>query len=344
MSLEKGLCGLTNIGNTCYANATLQALRHQVDLTIYILQDNHMELLKKKKPSEKTELVEAYGQLVKAMWTGETAVVRTVDFWKKMIPAASKVGFEQFRIPIPHDSHEFLMFMLDQIHEALSEEVSMTIRPTVKTPDIISALEYWKTSFQKSYSPMVDLLFFLRRKSVVCSACKNESITWEHRTVNEICVKKCGEAVELIDLMMDDCKGEDIDEYHCLKCPTRQTATVSYSYWRLGNWVIITLKRNENSGQRINTHVNIPPKMAFTKLFHEGSEESSAKCEYELFSTIEHHGSNRGGHYTSHSKHPVTGKWVFYDDESATPVDDVRINPSTYTVMYRKVTPPQNGQ
>jgi ubiquitin C-terminal hydrolase len=344
MSLEKGLCGLTNIGNTCYANATLQALRHQVDLTIYILQDNHMELLKKKKPSEKTELVEAYGQLVKAMWTGETAVVRTVDFWKKMIPAASKVGFEQFRIPIPHDSHEFLMFMLDQIHEALSEEVSMTIRPTVKTPDIISALEYWKTSFQKSYSPMVDLLFFLRRKSVVCSACKNESITWEHRTVNEICVKKSGEAVELIDLMMDDCKGEDIDEYHCLKCPTRQKATVSYSYWRLGNWVIITLKRNENSGQRINTHVNIPPKMSFTKLFHEGSEESSAKCEYELFSTIEHHGSNRGGHYTSHSKHPVTGKWVFYDDESATPVDDVRINPSTYTVMYRKVTPPQNGQ
>jgi ubiquitin carboxyl-terminal hydrolase 8 len=344
MSLEKGLCGLTNIGNTCYANATLQALRHQVDLTIYILQDNHMELLKKKKPSEKTELVEAYGQLVKAMWTGDSGLVRTVDFWKKMIPAASKVGFEQFRIPIPHDSHEFLMFMLDQIHEALSEEVSMTIRPSIKTPDIMNALEYWKASFQKSYSPMVELLFFLRRKSVVCSVCKNESITWEHRTVNEICVKNSAEPVELIDLMMDDCKGEDIEEYHCLKCPTRQKATVSHSYWRMGNWVIITLKRNENSGQRINTHVNIPTKMAFTKLFHEGSEESSAKCEYELFSTIEHHGSNRGGHYTSHSKHPVTGKWVFYDDESATPVDDVRINASTYTVMYRKVTPSQIGQ
>ena len=337
MSLEKGLCGLTNIGNTCYGNATLQALRHQVDLTIYILQDNHLQLIKKKQRSEKTELVEAYGDLVKAMWTGNGNVARTNDLWKKMLPAAIKEGFGQFRAPIPHDSHEFLTFMLDQIHEGLAEEVSMNIKPSVRKPDVINALEYWKSAFETKYSPMVELLFFLRRRSVVCEGCKNESVTWEHRMANEICVKK-GDAVDLIDLMLDDCKGEHIDEYECLKCPIRQKATVSYTYWRLGNWVIVTLKRNENSGQRINTHVNIPKRMSFAKVFHEGSEESSAKCEYELFSTIEHHGSNRGGHYTAHAKHPITGKWVFYDDENAIPVDDVRINPSTYTVMYRKVT------
>jgi len=336
MSFEKGLCGLTNIGNTCYGNATLQALRHQVDLTIYILQDQHTKLLKKKPKSEKTELVEAYGQLVKKMWTGEK-VANTREMWNKMLPAAVKEGFGQFRAPIPHDSHEFLMFMIDQLHEALAEDVTMTIKPIVRKPDIVAALEYWKATFEKKYSPMVDLLFFLRRKSVVCSVCKNESVTWEHRTINEICVKK-GSSVELIDLMIDDCKGEDIDEYHCLKCPTRQKATVSYTYWRLGNWVIITLKRNENNGHRINTNVHIPKKLSFAKLFHEGSEESSARCEYELFSTIEHHGTNRGGHYTAHAKHPVTGNWVFYDDENATAVKDVRIDPSTYTVMYRKVT------
>lgn len=337
MSLEKGVCGLTNIGNTCYGNATLQALRHQVDLTIYILQDQHTQLLKKKPESEKTQLVEAYGQLVKTMWTGNGRLARTNDLWKKMIPAAVKEGFGQFRAPIPHDSHEFLMFMLDQIHEALAEEVTMTIKPSVRKPDVMHALEYWKSTFEKKYSPMVELLFLMRRKSVICNGCKNESVTWEHRTVNEICVKK-GIAVDLIDLMIDDCKGEDIDEYECLKCPTRQKATVSHTYWRLGNWVIVTLKRNENSGQRINTHVNVPKRLNFAKVFHAGSEESSARCDYELFSTIEHHGTNRGGHYTAHAKHPVTGKWVFYDDENSTAVDDVRINPSTYTVMYRKVT------
>ena len=336
MSLEKGLCGLTNIGNTCYGNATLQALRHQVDLTIYILQGQHLELLKKKSPSEKTQLVEAYGDLVKAMWTGDGNVARTNDFWKKMIPAAMKVGLDQLRMPIPHDSHEFLIFLLDQIHEALSEEVNMSIKPSVRSPDIMSALNFWKVSFEKHYSPMVELLFLLRRKSVVCGGCSNESVTWEYRNATELCVKKSAEPVNLIDLMHDDCKGEEIEEYHCLKCPTRQKANMTYAYWRLGNWVIVTLKRNDNSGQRINTHVNIPTTICFDPVFHTGSEESSAKCDYELFATIEHHGSSRGGHYTSHAKHPVSGKWNFYDDESVTTVDDVRINPSTYTVMYRK--------
>lgn len=336
MSLNKGLCGLTNIGNTCYGNATLQALRHQVDLTIYILQNQHLEHLKTKKPSEKTQLVESYGELVKAMWTGSDSVVKTRDFWMKMIPAARKVGFEQFAMAIPHDSHEFLMFILDQLHEGLAEEVSMTIKNTVENPEVIQALTYWKNSFEKSYSPMVELLFLLRRKSVVCSNCNKESISWEHRNTTELCVTKSDTPLELIDLMVEDCKGEDIDEYHCLSCPTRHKATVTYAYWRLGNWVILTLKRNENTGRKINTHVNIPSTIVFDKVFHPNTEETSSHAEYELFSTIEHHGNGNGGHYTSHSKHPVTGKWYFYDDERTHPVDDVKINHSTYTVMYRK--------
>ena len=66
-SEKKGIVGLTNIGNTCYGNAVLQALRHQVHLTIYLLQDKHKELNKRKPVSDKTLLVDAYGQLVKHM-------------------------------------------------------------------------------------------------------------------------------------------------------------------------------------------------------------------------------------------------------------------------------------
>jgi ubiquitin C-terminal hydrolase len=102
--------------------------------------------------------------------------------------------------------------------------------------------------------------------------------------------------------------------------------------------VIVTLKRNENNGRKINTVVDIPKKIEFGELFHPNSEEASAKASYELFSTIEHHGVSGGGHYTSHAKHSVTEKWTFYDDESGIEVPDVRINNSTYVVMYRKAT------
>jgi ubiquitin C-terminal hydrolase len=355
----KGIVGLTNIGNTCYGNATLQAIRHQVDLTIYILQGQHLKLMENKPKTDKTKLMESYGELVRSLWTGEGGTVRTKDFWAAMIPVAMKEGFDQFRVPIPHDAHEFLVFILDQIHEALSEKVNMTIRPplenTQSAKDATNALAFWKSSFEKSYSPMVDLLFGLMRKSVICESCKNENVTWETMNINKVCVKKnTGKPVALLDLMRDECVGEIVDEYECDHCiaaslkeakasppltkqkPLRTKAKKSLSYWRLGNWVIVTLKRNENNGQKIDTHVDIPKVISFGELFHPNSEEASGKASYELFSTIEHHGSSRGGHYTSHAKHSVSEKWVFYDDESGVEVPDVRINNSTYVVMYRK--------
>lgn len=369
----KGLVGLTNIGNTCYGNATLQALRHQVDLTIYILQGQHLKLMENKPKTDKTRMMESYGELVRALWTKEEGVVSTKPFWSAMIPVAMKEGFEQFRIPMPHDAHEFLVFILDQIHEALSEKVTMTIRPplenTQKTRDAANALGFWKSAFEKSYSPMVDLLFGLLRKSVVCEVCKNESVTWETMNIHKLCVpKQTDRPIGLLDLMREECKGETIDEYACDHCiaavaasassaaekqeeakeevkpptkpaPVRTKANKTLSYWRLGNWVIVTLKRNENTGRKINTVIDIPKTIEFGELFHPNSEEASAKASYELFSTIEHHGGSGGGHYTSHAKHSVTEKWTFYDDESGIEVPDVRINNSTYVVMYRKATP-----
>lgn len=328
--------------------------------------------MKNKPKTDKTRMMESYGELVRALWTKDEGAVSTKPFWSAMIPVAMKEGFEQFRIPMPHDAHEFLVFILDQIHEALSEKVTMTIRPplenTQKTRDVANALGFWKSAFEKSYSPMVDLLFGLLRKSVVCEVCKNESVTWETMNIHKLCVpKQADKPLGLLDLMREECKGETIDEYACDHCissaasaasaakaaekqaeeakaptkpvPVRTKANKTLSYWRLGNWVIVTLKRNENNGRKINTIVDIPKKIEFGELFHPNSEEASAKASYELFSTIEHHGSSGGGHYTSHAKHSVTEKWTFYDDESGIEVPDVRINNSTYVVMYRKATP-----
>ena len=338
---KKGIIGLTNIGNTCYGNAVLQALRSQVDFTIFILQGHHLELLKKKPSSEKTKLLESYGELVRGLWSSESGTVSTKDFWRTMIPLAIRVGFEQFRVPMAHDAQEFLIFLLDQFHEALSEEVVMTIRTQHSNTDIKGALEFWKSSFEKSYSPLVELVFSIQRKSVKCEVCTHENITWETSNMSKVSVPKSDKPVELLDILMSEGQGDMIEDYVCTKCsPKRTKATVTRSLWRLGSWVIIMLKRNENNGRRINTKVNIPYQCSFTPAFHTNSQEPSSREPYELFATIHHHGQAEGGHYTTQAKHPVTGRWAHYDDESAREIaeDKPSLDPSTYIVMYRRIT------
>ncbi len=336
---QKGIVGLTNIGNTCYGNATLQALRHQVDLTIFLLQGSHTKLLQTKQPNTKTRLVEAYVDLIRKMWTGDNNEESTKDFWSHMIPAAIHAGVDHFRTPIAHDAHEFLVFLLDTIHEALSDEVTMVVRADSSKKPTREALEFWKRSFEKSYSPLVELVFGLQRKSICCEECKKESVSWETMNMFKVSIPKPNgpEPLELLDLMKTDSQGEVIEEYHCEHCPKRTKATLSHSLWRLGNWVIVVLKRIENNGKRINTHVNIPLTLSFQPLFHKSSSEPSATQNYELFSTINHHGSAHGGHYTAQAKHPVTGTWAFYDDERTRILEKPILDPSTYIVMFRKV-------
>ena len=77
----KGISGLTNIGNTCYGNAVIQALRHQVDFTLFLLQGSHKPLVKKKEASDRTRMLESYAELVQQLWSAEGSVIKTRNFW-----------------------------------------------------------------------------------------------------------------------------------------------------------------------------------------------------------------------------------------------------------------------
>ena len=344
MTETKGVIGLTNIGNTCYGNAVLQALRHESDLTIFFLLGKHSEIVKRKITRPKADedafrMIEGYGQLIRNMWASEKGVEKTRDFWRDMVTLARKKGYDQFQFPVPHDAHEFLSFLLDQMHEALAEEVDMTLLVEDSKKEVKSALEFWKTSFEKSYSPIVEILFSLKRKSTVCDACKYESVTWETFNMIDVSVPSEGTPA-LMDLLIADGKGDELDDYVCSgQCTQRTKAHVSRSIWRLGSWVIITLKRFGNNGQRVNTPVDIPLQTSFEPIFYGKSIEPSKSHTYELFATVHHHGVAGGGHYTARAKHPVTGAWNIYDDENTHPGSPLPLDPSVYIVMYRRVKP-----
>ena len=81
-----GLCGLKNLGNTCFMNSALQCLSNVSALTDYFLTNSYLEQVTirehmllgtvNRPSSARCNLVRAYADLMRDMWLGGFESVR----------------------------------------------------------------------------------------------------------------------------------------------------------------------------------------------------------------------------------------------------------------------------
>lgn len=341
----KGVTGIANMRNTCYMNSALQALRHNTEVSAFFLENKHEQWLKDKAASPKVELVKAYADLLRSLWSAsKPAYIKPEGFLRSMIPAAAAAGFDQFQIPIQHDSHEFLTFLLDQIHEGMAEEVNIQInRPKPITPQdfaIQNALESWRKIFGKQYSPFTEMIYGLFRVTMTCQNCMNKTDSWE--TFN--CLKlsfPADQPATIYNMIKEEFKEEEIEGYACEKCsPTRTTAKRHTSIWRLPRMVLLVLKRFTPDGRKIYTKFEVTDNqpIVFKNFFSTDSPEPSQSQGYEYFATVDHHGSAGGGHYTAQAKSPLSDTWNMFDDETTYDLDSPKFGESTYILFLKPTT------
>jgi ubiquitin C-terminal hydrolase len=261
-----------------------------------------------------------------------------------------------------NDVQEFLVFMLDAFHVALSREVNMTITGNVNNDkDIIGrkCYEMMQQMYTKNYSEMLNLFYGIQM-SVITEIGENASegvvlsISPEPFSIISLSipiVEIPGTGKTRIPTLMDCfshyCAGEIMEgENAWFNDNTQKYQNVKRGmmYWSLPNIMIIDLKRVQYTPQgpvKITIPVEIPLRGLNMSSFVNGYKRDS--YIYDLYAVCNHHGNFSGsGHYTA-TICTASKIWYTFNDENVKETDMKGENITSnipYCLFYRKR---QNG-
>ena len=121
-----GVAGLANHGNTCFMNAVLQCLNNTDSLAEYFVMDQFRGDLemRSKRTSGRGEVTKQLAVLMKSLWSCCYTSRVTADL-KQLIGRQAP----QYRGYAQHDAQEFLLWMLDKVHEDLNRALKKTYKP-----------------------------------------------------------------------------------------------------------------------------------------------------------------------------------------------------------------------
>ncbi|MXQ89405.1 hypothetical protein E5288_WYG000764 [Bos mutus] len=165
-----GAQGLKNHGNTCFMNAVVQCLSN-TDLLAEFL-----ALRRYRAEPGRAEVTEQLAALVRALWTREYTPQLSAEFKN----AVSKYG-AQFQGNAQHDALEFLLWLLDRVHEDLegssrgpsSDKLQPEARKTSEnllspSAPLSMGQSFVQSHFQAQY-----------RSSLTCPHCLKQSNTFD---------------------------------------------------------------------------------------------------------------------------------------------------------------------
>eukprot|EP00916_Digyalum_oweni_P005216 GHVL01009176.1.p1 GENE.GHVL01009176.1~~GHVL01009176.1.p1 ORF type:complete len:460 (+),score=84.30 GHVL01009176.1:200-1579(+) len=305
--------GITNEGNTCFMNATLQsfvpleavvadAIRHSGDgefCKIFSLVT--FELRYKS----------IFGEVGQSL---DSRVLRmTLKLMRRTLP-------DLFGLSSQQDCHEFLMRLLDNLHEEM-----------INGNGCVKEVP-WK-NLKKSTFIFCHFAGQLRSR-ITCHQCG--AVSDSHEVFLELSLpiperkhKSCGDVVSLKSCI-DAFFQEDNVEFYCNHCRRTQAAVKSLTVTELPNILILHMKRFNTSLEKITSKVHFDP-----EIFYMTSGRQSGA--YQLSSLVEHRGGDSlSGHYINYSrfKNDATHSWWCIDDDCRYKVSPECIADSQAYLMF----------
>ncbi|XP_042226967.1 ubiquitin carboxyl-terminal hydrolase 15-like isoform X1 [Homarus americanus] len=173
-----GLISFQSYQNSCYMTSVIVQLAQIPSLRDYYLTDTYLKELNVDNPlGRKGRFAKEFGLLVKHIWKGFFCSINAVRFKKEMAKYNPDYTFCNM-----NDCHEFLLFLLDGLHEDCNRVVN---KPYVELPETAGrpdkelaaeAVEYYK---KRNDSHIVDIFSSLIKGTINCGVCGNTSVNFE---------------------------------------------------------------------------------------------------------------------------------------------------------------------
>ena len=169
-----GTKGIRNIGNTCYMSTALQCLSNCVELRNYFLFGNPKKDINKNNVLGYKGLV-AYGfeYLIRKLWLDNEQVIDLGKFKRAMGLCNERFGGRS-----QQDTHEFVTFLIDSLHEDLNRVYNKIYiaKEERELSDKFKSKIEWNNFLRRNQSILVDLFYGLFKSSVICSVCNRSCV------------------------------------------------------------------------------------------------------------------------------------------------------------------------
>ena len=341
---DKGLTGLSNLGNTCFINSCLQVLVNTYEFTNFLDNQTYKAKLagtKEKKFFHESCLLVEYDNL-RQMMLKENCCISPGAFIKIIQIVAKEKNQDLFTGYQQNDLQEFLLFLLDCFHIALHRPVNIEIIGNVKSDDDNLAKECYtmiKNMYSKEYSEIIQLFYGIHVSQI--SNLETKKIlknTPEPFFVLSLPIPEEKKNPTLIECFEEYSKSEELkDENAWYNEKTKQKENIEKKlvFWNLPQVLILHLKRFNYTGRKINKAIDIPLDINLDYLVKNYTKTNN---NYELFGICNHMGNTMGGHYTACVKN-ANSKWYHYNDMQVQEfkIDTPTINNNiSYCLFYRK--------
>ncbi len=340
----KGLSGLANLGNTCFLNSCLQVLSHTHEFGRLL---DNPTYLSTKCDQEKPEadILMQWNDVRKTLWH-KNCVVSPNGFVGAVQEIAQQKKRELFTGWAQNDLPEFLVFLFECFHEALSRKVRINIVGNTSTEKDKMATKCYQTiqeMYEKDFSEIITLFYGTMVSTICYEDVENRCDACQYKPEPFFLLSvpmKPTLYEALVEFTKDEVLTED-NMWFNEKTGKKQMAVRHIKFWNLPPVLVIDIKRFQFAGsfRKGTGHMSFPLVGLDMSEFICGY--GAETYVYDIYAVCNHYGGMSGGHYTAFVKESESGNWYHFNDTQVTyiPAAEVEsrvVSPAAYCLFYRK--------